>query len=320
LLLSAGFFFIFSKIKTAPLEVESEEATKYLGVPGAVQTFVEKCVTETIDPAVYLLAIQGGVIYPEEDGKILLTDYGIVNYAWLNGLNGLSKEKMQKDLATYLEENIDFCLGDFASFKRQNISVEPDYADLEAEVIIQKLTIKTELTFPLQVVLSNGDTVRINKFSAQQQSSLGAMVEVIEALRFPDPSPQDLQALPYQPVVFPFDESVVIYSLSRTEPDEPLQFVFAVRNDFPVNEPPTLAFIPDKAFRVGDRWQEELSADDPNNDILHYSSDPDQFTIAEDGTIDVEMTIAGIFDVTFTVEDARGGKDEQQVSILVLEK
>ncbi|MEK6939784.1 MAG: hypothetical protein AABX31_03580, partial [Nanoarchaeota archaeon] len=90
LLLAALFFYVFGQMKKAPLEVEAEEAVKFLGVSGAVQSFVEKCIQDTIDPAIYLLAIQGGIIYPEEDNLVLLTDHGLVNYAWLNGINGLS--------------------------------------------------------------------------------------------------------------------------------------------------------------------------------------------------------------------------------------
>ncbi len=320
LLLAALFFYLFGQLTEAPLEVEEEEAVKYLGVPGSVQSFVEKCMRDTLDPAVYLLAIQGGVIYPEEDNLILLTDYGLVNYAWMNGVNGLSKEKMEEDLAAYVEGNIDFCLQDFETFEKQNVTVKPNYKKIEAEVTIQKSVIRTTLAFPIQVTLSNGDEQSLDSFSIQLRSSLGAMVEVIEALEFSDLGPADFVNLPYQPTVFPFDESVVVYSLSRNEPDEPLSFMFAVRNDFPENEPPQLAFIPDKTFRVGDKWQEELIADDPNHDILSYSSDASSFPVSENGLIDFELLTTGIFDVTFTVEDGRGGKDQQEVSILVLEK
>ena len=320
LLLAALFFYIFGQIKEAPLEVEAKEAQKIPGVRGTLQSYVENCIQETVDPAIYLLAIQGGVIYPDEDGKILLTDYGIVNYAWLNGVNGLSREKMETDLARYLEENIDFCFRGFPTFLQQNIIVIADYGKIDATVNIKKSALEAELNLPIEIIFKKGDKQSFEQFSTQLQSGLGTLIETVESLEFPDPDPNHLLEFPYQPVVFPFDESVVIYSLSSNNPEEPLNFVFAVRNDFPENEPPQLAFIPDKTFRIGDRWQEELTADDPNEDILRYSSDSDQFTIAEDGTIDVEITIAGIFDVTFTVEDVRGGKDEQQVSILVLEK
>ncbi|MEK6809677.1 MAG: hypothetical protein AABY40_03310 [Nanoarchaeota archaeon] len=320
LLLAALFFYLFGRITEAPLQVEQEEAVKYLGVAGTVQSFVEKCIKDTLDPAVYLLAVQGGVIYPKEDSLILLTDHGLVNYAWMNGISGLSRDKMEEDLAAYLEKNIDFCLGGFETFKKQNILVTPNYKKIDAEVAIQKSAIRSKLTLPLQLLLSNGDEQSLSIFSVQQTSSLGSIVEVVEALRFPDLGPEDFLSVPYQSAVFPFDESVIIYSLSKNEQDEPLNFMFAVRNDFPANKPPQLAFIPDKTFRVGDRWQEQLDADDPDNDILAYSSDSSAFSVSKDGSVDVELATTGIFEVTFSVEDKRGGKDEQEVSILVLEK
>ena len=320
LILAGLFFYLFGRLTEAPLEIEEEEAVKYLGVSGAVQSFVEKCIKDTLDPAVYLLAAQGGVIYPKEDSLILLTDHGLINYAWMNGVNSISREKMEEDLATYVEENIDFCLGSFETFEKQNILVTPNYEEINAEIIIQELTIRSKLVLPLQLILSSGDEQSIDTFSIQQASSLGLIVETIENLQFPDLSPDTLFSLPYNPMVMPFDESVIIYSLSENEPDEPLNFLFAVRNDFPRNDPPQLAFVADKTFRVGDHWQEELSAEDPNNDILTYSSDSDTIPISTEGMIDLELTMAGIFDITFTVEDGRGGKDEQEISFLVLEK
>ena len=320
LILAGLFFYLFGRLTEAPLEIEEEESVKSLGVSGAVQSFVEKCIKDTLDPAVYLLAAQGGVIYPKEDSLILLTDHGLINYAWMNGVNSISREKMEEDLATYVEENIDFCLGSFETFEKQNILVTPNYEEINAEIIIQELTIRSKLVLPLQLILSSGDEQSIDTFSIQQASSLGLIVETIENLQFPDLSPDTLFSLPYNPMVMPFDESVIIYSLSENEPDEPLNFLFAVRNDFPRNDPPQLAFVADKTFRVGDHWQEELSAEDPNNDILTYSSDSDTIPISTEGMIDLELTMAGIFDITFTVEDGRGGKDEQEISFLVLEK
>src|SRR3989344_2376166 len=294
LILAGLFFYLFGRLTEAPLEIEEEESVKSLGVSGAVQSFVEKCIKDTLDPAVYLLAAQGGVIYPKEDSLILLTDHGLINYAWMNGVNSISREKMEEDLATYVEENIDFCLGSFETFEKQNILVTPNYEEINAEIIIQELTIRSKLVLPLQLILSSGDEQSIDTFSIQQASSLGLIVETIENLQFPDLSPDTLFSLPYNPMVMPFDESVIIYSLSENEPDEPLNFLFAVRNDFPRNDPPQLAFVADKTFRVGDHWQEELSAEDPNNDILTYSSDSDTIPISTEGMIDLELTMAGI--------------------------
>lgn len=320
LLLSAAFFYISAKLEKKSLEIEQKEEVSFNWVKPSLQSVIENCMKETADPSVYLLAIQGGIIYPEEDSQILLTDYGAVNYAWLNGAKGLSKEKMEKDLAEYLETYIDFCVGSFETFTKQGIIVTPDYDKINADFKIAPTFIDIQLKFPLKVELPNGDKLEMNTFSARLGSSLGKLVETAEKLDFPDVSPDDLLELPYQPVIFPYDESVTIYSITDKDyPEAPLSFLFAVRDDFPANEPPILDFIPDKTFRVGDLWEEVLYADDPNNDLLTFSSDSPAFPVAEDGTINVNLNSVGSFTVTFTVEDGRGEKDSQEVTINVLE-
>lgn len=309
---------MISKIKKAPLEVEEKEAQKIPGVRDILRTYVESCIEETVDPAVYLLAMQGGVIYPGEDDNILLTDYGMINYAWINGMDGISKERMEADLADYLVENINFCLRDFETFTKQEIITIPHYGEMGAEIEILSLIIDVKLDFPLEAALPNGDHINLDSFSAKLNSDVYEMIVFIEGLNFPAINPEDFTGAPYKPSILPFDESVTIYSLQRSDPKEPLQFVFAVREDSASNNLPYMEFIPDKTFTVGDRWQEELSAADPDNDLLKFSSSSSLFPITGDGAIDVEITEAGIFEVTFSVDDHRGGKDQQKVSILVL--
>jgi len=317
LLLSAGFFFIFSRIKTAPLEVEQSQVQQALGTSGAVQSFVEDCIQKTADPSLYLLAIQGGIIYPEKDSQILLTDYGLVNYAWINGATGISRAKMEQDLAAYLQENLPSCLGNFASFAKQNILVEPDYSKAKATISIKETAVQANFKLPLKITVASGDVKNLDTFSASIPSSLGKILSSIEKLQFPKVGPADLTTLPYQATIFPFDPAVTIYSLSEENKEAPLSFMFAVRNDLPENEAPSLHHIPDKTFRVGDHWQETLTADDSTNDLLKFSSDSTLFPINEDGSIDTIITQAGKFTVTFTVADTRGGKDQQKVTITV---
>src|SRR3989344_444713 len=319
LLLAALFFYIFGQIKEAPLEVEAKEAQKIPGVRGTLQSYDENCIQETLDPAIYLLAIQGGVIYPDEDGKILLTDYGIVNYAWLNGVNGLSREKMEQDLAAYLENHIDLCLGTFETFEKQNILVSPDYELIEGKVTIKDTSVNAELQLPVKITLPNNDTVDVETFSAEVKSSLGKTIKAVEELPFPNLNPSQLLDLPYQPMIFPYDESVFIYSITEKSGEAPLTFMFAVRNDFPDNQPPLLHFIADKTFRIGDQWQETFSAEDPNHDSLTFSSDSDIFPVNEDGSIDVPVNQLGEFTITITVKDQQGEENQQEFRVTVLE-
>lgn len=319
LLLSALFFFIFGQLTKAPLEVEAEQAVESLGPKGAVQAYVEDCMQKTIGPSVYLLALQGGIIYPDEDSTILLTEHGVVNYAWLNGVNGISKEKMEQDLATYLQENVEFCLGDFETFSRQNIAVKADYLAISAQASIQDSLVNVKLHLPLQIILASNDSSELQNFEVQTESSLGTIFKDVEALPFADLRPAELAGLPYLVTVFPFDQSVTIYSLSeeKAEDAEPLNFLFAVRNDLPANAAPQLAFIPDKTFRVGEIWKEQLTADDQDQDILNFYSDSTIFPVNKEGNILVKLNNSGIFKVRFEVDDGHGGKDQQEVSILV---
>lgn len=317
LLVSAGLFLVFSNIKKAPLEIEEKEAQKIPGVRETLRTYVENCIEETVNPSIYLLAIQGGIIYPNEDSLILLTDYGMVNYAWINGLDGLSKEKMEEDLAAYLEEYVPSCLGTFETFTKQNILVEPGYSKVKAEITIKDKNLEVIVQLPITVILPNGDEMTLDRFSAPVQSSLGKILTSIERLQFPNVGPSDLIDLPYQSTIFPYDEAVMIYSLSEEDKEAPLSFMFAVRNDFPGNKAPSLHHIADKTFRVGDRWQEVLAAEDSTNDLLDFSSDSTLFPVQKDGTIDMQITQAGEFDVTFTVKDHRGGEDMQMITITV---
>lgn len=319
LLLAALLFFVISKSQISMLEVEEEETKAFNWVKPALQLYIEDCIKETADPSVYLLAVQGGIIYPDEDSKILLTDYGIVNYAWINGMNGLSKQKMQKDLAEYLVENIDLCL-DFETFEKQGLQIVPDYDKMKAEFAIQEKMISITFNFPLKVSLPTGDEINLEAYSVQMNSNFGEMLSAVENLNMPNIDLNDLIDLPYQPVVFPYDESVTVYSLSSDDAQEPLAFMFAVRNDYPDNEAPILDFIPDKTFSVGDRWEEVLTASDANNDLLAFSSNSNKFPIAEDGTISLELAAAGAFEVTFSVEDGRGGESSQKVLVTVLGK
>ncbi|MEK6904788.1 MAG: hypothetical protein AABX24_00120 [Nanoarchaeota archaeon] len=320
LLLAALFFYLFGQMKEAPLQVEAKETGEAPSTRGALQIYVENCIEKTIDPATYLLALQGGIIYPDESNKILLTDYGVVNYAWLNGAQGISRAKMEEDLAAYLEEYIPSCLGNFETFVTQNILVESDFNNVQAKISIKENTINANLDLPLKVNLADGDKLELDHFSAMVRSSLGKMLTSIEKLKFPIITPSDLVNLPYQSTIFPFDEAVTIYSLTEENQETPLSFMFAVRNDLPENKAPSLHYIADKTFRVGDVWKEVLTAEDPTNDLLEFSSDSSLFPIQKDGTIDVQITQAGEFEVTFSVNDHQAGEVEQLVTVTVVNK
>lgn len=316
LFLFAGILYVTSLIKKDSLEIQ--EALPLLEtLQPRVNLFMESCIIQIAEPSVYLLGVQGGVIYPEEDSTILLTDYGMINYAWLNGEQGLSKKKMERDLATYLEDNIKYCVGEFESFTQQDIIIEPNYDKIKAEADIKDFDITFYLEFPLTIIIPDGKEIQMSDFSNELRMPLGKMINTAETLSSSSIDPLNLVDLPYKSSIFPFDESTVIYSLAdETVLEAPLALMFAVRNDIPENEPPILNFVPDQTFRVGDRWKEVFTAKDLGR--LTFSSDSNRFPVSEEGRINKVFNQEGTFRFKLKVEDEGDLIDEQDITVVVL--
>ncbi len=326
LFLAAGIFFTISKIKKVPLEVQQAEVLLFEWVRPSVITYVERCLKETTASGVYLLAANGGIIYPDDTSVILLTDTGLVNYGWLNGVSGFSDVKMEQDLGQFITKYLEQCVGGFEIFQDQGIDIQPDFTRLQAVPRIGKTHIQSELTLPISIFLPTGDVITLDSFTARVTSNLGDMVDTAEEVTVEAKDAIDLlefQNLPYYPVIFPYDESVTLYSLTDEQgaEDTPsLLFLFAVGNDDRLNRKPTLQFIPDVTLHVGDRWEFLLTATDPDNDALVFQSNSALFPVAEDGLLNVTVTQAGEYVVLLSVEDEQGEEDQQEVTITVLEK
>jgi len=178
----AGIFYLISYFGKSSLLYEKEMTEESLiEVKSVINPYIESCIEEVTIPAVYLLAINGGLIYPDEDTQILFTDYGMVNYAWLNGVNGFSKEKMEKDLAYYLERYFYTC-PEFSIFNDQGLTVEADYDRIQADFIIHDNMIVVNLKLPLEITSTAGDSTKLNIFSYDIASNLGSMINTAEEI------------------------------------------------------------------------------------------------------------------------------------------
>lgn len=313
----AGALYVTSLLQKKGLAEQQGELPLVEKIRPQISSYVESCIRKTAEPSVYLLAVKGGVIYPDEDSKLLLMDYGVVNYAWINGQEGLSRPKMEQDLSTYLKEFLYLCT-DFEPFAQQGITVIPDYRELKADFSIKDNFINIQVDFPLTVTFADGQEITVDTFSTTLPSNFGMLVKAAESLSFPKVDLADLAKLPYQPVIFPFDQQAVIYSLTDEKSETPLTLMFAVRDDHPENQPPKLDFIPDQTFRVGGTWNNVLTAQDPNNDKLQFSSNVAAVPVSEDGTINTIFTQAGTYKVLFKVKDSDGLSDRQEVTITIL--
>lgn len=321
----AAVFWAMSYFQKETLEAETELPLA-AGLKPQVSGFVESCLEEIATPGIYLLGIQGGVIYPEDPKKVLITENAIINYGYLNGVDQLETEKMEEQLNLFVEENLPSCLDGFASFAERGISVvEKD--ELKVDSKITPANVLVNLKYELEAA-SGEDSIELSTFSQRIPLQVGLVVSEAEAIigkHREEPSRLGLSPPSnknYFTSVFPFDRGTFIYSISDENSvidGAPFTFMFAIRDD-EINSPPELEHVPNMVINQGSRFTYQLSARDPEDDILKFSSDSPLFTVSDDGWIEQEVTMAGTYQVNFAVEDVHGLKDEQEVRFVVNEE
>jgi len=314
----AGGYYITSKMMKAPLSTKAEQQTSEMGIKERVTSFVTSCLRETSIAGVHLLAAGGGIIYPDFSKPILLTDFGMVNYASLNGVDGLSREKMEQDLEMFTVKTIPVCFRDFQPFEEQGIKIKVEYASVSAQYRLTETALDVVLKIPMEITTPTGDVIEMKNFEAKIQTSLLKMTNAAEKMN----DQTLLLSPPYTFTVFPFDEKTTIYALTDEKSPEqtPLTLLFAVRNDSLSLRSPELEFISDKTFRVGQQWKDVLAAKRQETEELTFHSDSSDFPVSADGTIDLIIPPTGTYTVTFSVKTKRGLSDQQKVTIHVLEQ
>ncbi|MFH1682773.1 MAG: hypothetical protein ABIA37_03170 [Candidatus Woesearchaeota archaeon] len=317
----AGVFYLVSYFQKEQLTAE-ERIPESLSISPRIKFFVESCLQEAAIPGIYLLGTQGGFIYPDDISQVLITEKSIINYGYLNGINQLSTAKMEEDIADYVEESINFCLDNFSVFQQEVIVVE-EKGQPQTSAKIKNGEIQLTLKYPLQVK-SADDSIEIEDFYSTVSLDLARTVSQANKIIEKNEPGLDLDYLTSFDAfvsVFPFDEETTIYSLSDEKSvynGAPFTFIFAVQ-DFSLNTPPRLDFIPDVVLENGGNFTYELNAEDDEDDALVFSSNSADFPVSEEGLLNVSAVKTGLYSVTFSVKDTSGLKDEQTIRIVVEE-
>jgi hypothetical protein len=317
-------------VNTSTIDNISTEDAKTSSFQWQKNSFVdqiENCLEETSQLGIGLLAINGGIIYPEEDSSILLTDNGMINYVYLNQMLGLDMNKMELDLAEFIELNVDHCLEDFTNFAKQNVIILPIFTEIEAKTNIHSSVVSVNLKLPFKITLPNENVLDIDTFKIMVHCNLGDMVktaETIAELHHQGKINDYIYNYTYYPTILPYNEITTIYTITDTKKllndETPLALSFAVLEEKTSRYLPKLDYVSDFTLRVDDRLEYTLTAKDEDNQILTYSSDNSEFPVTVDGEINLIVTKKGKFEIKFTVEDEDGNKDSQDVTINVLEK
>jgi hypothetical protein len=324
LCISALIFFFASNITTQTLENELDSLSSTEFNPAGFVGFIESCIEDTAISSLFLVAKNGGFIYPEEDLPILITEFDMIQYGILEGISGFSVGTVEQDIGRFIEEFLYLCTADFEAFRQVGFSVHPEYQNIQVGATLTQRNLFIETIFPLVITTPTGDEVEIDHFSQTINTHVGKQFDILTQVATEIHETGDIASLEYEPYVltlFPHDEKTMIISLTDNDNllDNGLLTIFSAIDLPKKNFAPKFRYIADKTFVKGEWWQEVLFSDDTENDQLDFFSDSEQFPISSDGWINTTLPSEGTYYVTFSVRDTKGLEDFQEVKIRVIE-
>ena len=303
--------------QTQKEELLSDEEIVTGEVRPRIESFVESCLREVATPGVYLLSLQGGVIYDNQENPLLQTEDNFVNYGYLDGVNQLDVEKMELELNYYIEEELPTCLNNFNRFQSEGILVEP-LNDLQVVSKVRDVEVVINLDYVIDVKEAN-EKLQLKRFSTVVPLTLGRLTKeaqnLINNYQEKPQSPNLLTGFAFVNL-FPFDKENFIYSLSDDSQQPPLVFMFALKDES-LDTAPVLNQIPDLLIQKGETLNYKLQASDADNNQLTFSSNHPLFPVTMNGKLLVSPEEMGTFQVVFTVTDELNNQDSQEVRIVV---
>lgn len=128
-----------------------------------IKAYVESCIEQTGQEAVYFTALQGGYYEtppPKEDYSYI----DIPVYWDAGSLNIPSKETIENEVFNYIRNNLPYCLDDFSSFSEQGFDIIA--GEIAGNVIIAARDVAFNINYP--VTVKKGDsTAQLSEFFAR---------------------------------------------------------------------------------------------------------------------------------------------------------
>lgn len=139
-----------------------------------IKLFVEECVKDTGEDAIYTIGQNGGYFSAIE----LSTSDGIPYY-YHNGKEYMpSKERIEQELAFYLENSLQFCTNDFVDFS--DLSIEE--GEVSATAVAQDEEVIFNVEYPLSISKENATSILRDFESIKVPIRLGIIYNSIEEM------------------------------------------------------------------------------------------------------------------------------------------
>jgi len=137
------FFFLKSDIIKSALEKGVQTGIIIPQKIKSIYGFVEECITSTSNDALERIGKQGGYIIPTKDS----TSLGIPYYINHNKTNIPSKEKIEKEIEKYINNQLPFCTKNFVDFPEFSVK----QGEIESNTKIKENEVTINIKYPLEI-------------------------------------------------------------------------------------------------------------------------------------------------------------------------
>lgn len=178
--LSVLFIFVFSKGFSTSL-------SPFQSTKNSVQTYVQDCIITTVEEGIHKISIQGG--YLEVPNNIKIETFKQNNKTSQTAKllaydqsHRPTKESIQRDLNTYINNNIKTCLNEFVSFHEKGIQITT--TDPITSTLIREKSVLIDLN--MKTTISEKEkTTTISAFKATKENMripyiLSSLDEIID--------------------------------------------------------------------------------------------------------------------------------------------
>lgn len=155
-------------------EIEAQQGVAPL-LGDSVQSYVESCVRDTAKEALLFVGDQGGYYnLPELSDPFFNAPY----YMRGESKSLIAKEELEKQLSTYVDEELFFCLRNFVPFRNAGMEIEPGEVSTSTRIVKDKVFF--EVTFPVQI-RQGSLSKEVSFFTASTDSRLGDIYDLTAA-------------------------------------------------------------------------------------------------------------------------------------------
>jgi hypothetical protein len=144
-----------------------------------IKNYVEDCLQATSNEAINYVGKHGG--YYDLD-NVISTNSAIYNtaYYFFLGQNLMpNKNNVEKEISNYIDDNLFFCLQNFAVFEEQGFNIK--FGDIKSSVNLNNDNLRVSLNLPL-TIKKDSQIYKLDYFIVNADTKFGRMLDSASAL------------------------------------------------------------------------------------------------------------------------------------------